>query len=190
MILTKAPALEPVSLAQIKSEIGAYPPGDDILLSCLVTAARVVLEARSGLLFLAQGWRLVWDPLPDGCVLKLPFAPVRKVEAVRLCDGDSRPAGLDTARVSLETNCNSQSLRLAPGLVPRDAAIDCRLEVDLVAGLAANPRDLPREITQAVGDLAIHWFARRERVPFGDRQVAIPEKISQRLASISATPWA
>ena len=79
MILTKAPALEPVSIARIKAGLDTCTPRDDTLLSCLVTAARVVLEARTGLVFLPQTWTLHYDGPWDDAGLALPITPVRKL---------------------------------------------------------------------------------------------------------------
>ena len=75
-MLTSAPALEPVTLADVKSHLASIRKTrlHDTLLSCLITAARIVCEARTGLVLSAANL--------DACVLetwpangdRVPFA--------------------------------------------------------------------------------------------------------------------
>ncbi len=71
-ILLSGPAIEPVSLAEAKAWLRVDHSSDDDLVSALLTAARLTLEAWARLMFITQSWRLVYDAWPAGAVLPVP----------------------------------------------------------------------------------------------------------------------
>lgn len=186
MILTKAPALEPVSLAQIKTRLGADSPRNDTLLSCLVTAARVVLEARTGLLFLSQAWTVQIDRPWGGEGVALPIAPVRRLLSAKLSRHEGGRATRGGAGVRLAANGAGQRLVLDDDWRAAWEQSDAVLEAKLLAGLSDRPGDLPAPIRQAVEDLAVHWFTRREAVSFGDQRASVPHEIAHTLTPFTA----
>ena len=183
MLLTRAPALEPVSLADVKAALDFAAAVDDMVLSCLITAARLVCEARTGLLFLKQNWTLCVRDCAVGKPVKLPIAPVRSIDAARIVDGDGRHRRLSAERLRVDRNCTAQYLWLAhdTGEDPRFRA----LEVDVTAGLAETREDLPWPIRHAVARLAAHWHSERRSVDFGDTTVPVPPEISDELDRVA-----
>ncbi len=180
-LLTRAPAMEPVSLADVKSELArsALPaPLDDTLLSCLITAARIVCEARTGLLFLTQAWTLRLDARPPSGTIKLPIAPVCTLKEVRMVHEDGRRTRLDAGRFRLESNCNAQRLRFLDAEASAACAGSVTYEVDVVAGLAPRPADLPETLKRAVAGLAAHWHAQKQPIAFGDQTIPVPDEIA------------
>ncbi len=189
MTLTKGPSLEPVPLADLKSSLGHVDPKDDTLLGCLLTAARIVCEARTGLLFLPQDWTLS-SPCPEaGDAIALPLAPVRKVNAARVRCAGSGDAVFDVCRIDLEDyDAHRQRLRIGEcGRLERAQGSGV-LEVDVTAGLAEEPAGLPDQLRQAVTNLAAHWYVSKEPVGFGDCAARVPEAIAQQLAPCRRWP--
>jgi uncharacterized phiE125 gp8 family phage protein len=183
MLLTMAPAEEPVSLAEVKSGLAQREAGDDTLLSCLITAARVICEARTGLIFLPQVWTLFLNDWPAHGSIKLPLAPVRALTAARMTDRNGRCVGLDAGSFRLDSNCAAQYLRQAPETAePVDHGT---LEIDVSAGLANRPEDLPERLKRAVADLVVHWHTHRQPVAFGDQTIPIPDDIAGALSSFA-----
>lgn len=180
MELIEGPALEPVPAGAFR------PPGcgdrdDATLLACLFTAARIVCEARTGLQFMAQRWRLSYGPEEDW---HLPVVPLRSVDAVRLVAGGTC-FDLDPAAVSLETG--GRGPRLKPAGAEHWTVPDGQgcWQVEVTAGLASRPEELPQALGEAVSSLALHWYREREPVGFGDGTVPVPDAVSDLLAAYS-----
>lgn len=87
------PATEPVSLMQAKAFLRLDQPDEDDLLATLVTAARLMVEAASGRMLIAQRWRVVMDDWPAGGAIRLPVSPVSAIVAARVYDalGSAQP---------------------------------------------------------------------------------------------------
>ncbi len=186
VLLTSAPAAEPVRLADVKAELLSTEPGDvgsvdDTLLSCLITAARIVCEARTELLFLTQTWKLFFDALPSGGTIRLPVAPVQTVHAVRTVRESGNRIEPNPNTLRLESDSEGQYLRFPKVTASADRADGVSFEVDVVAGLAARPEELPESLRQAVARLVVHWHIHRQPIAFGDQTIPIPHDIAKEL---------
>ena len=102
--LTTAPAIEPVSLSEVKAQLGIDGTADDTLLSMYITASREHAEQMTGLALITQTWTLTldawpghgepwWDGVRDMAIsalrsagrpsnILLPRYPLRTVESV------------------------------------------------------------------------------------------------------------
>jgi hypothetical protein len=65
LILTAAPAAEPVSLAEAKAFLRVAHADEDVLISDLVQSAREPVEAVPGLALITQSWRVPLDAWPE-----------------------------------------------------------------------------------------------------------------------------
>src|SRR5690606_27914269 len=82
------PALEPVSLDEARAFLRLDQTHEDELLTTLITAARLMIEAASGRMLIEQGWRIVLDAWPRDGAIRLPLSPVASIEGARVYDGD------------------------------------------------------------------------------------------------------
>lgn len=183
MTLTRAPAREPVSLAEIAEGLDEAGPVDMTLLACLATAARIVCEARLGILFLAQDWTLLIEDAGGRYDLDLALGPVRRIHGARMRAADGRVERVDTADLELVMSGAGHALRRADG-APWPRGCD-RVEVDVTVGLAETPAELPRSLRACVAELARHWFIHKTPVAFGDRTVPVPNEVAARLGSFT-----
>ncbi|MGI9415823.1 MAG: head-tail connector protein [Hyphomicrobiales bacterium] len=185
MILTRAPAHEPVSLEDAKLELGLSGCREDTLLSCLLLAARMVAEHRTGLMLIDQEWSFFLDRWPASGIIQAPVAPLRSVNAVRVHDWHDGVTALDAGRFELDAGRYPSCIQFAKDEVPGPRRVNDSIEIAVSAGLSTSAQDVPEEIRQAILQLAAGWFESREPVGFGNRDIAIAEPIARLLEPYS-----
>lgn len=161
-ILTAQPALEPVTLAEAKAHLRISHSDDDAYVSTLISAARRLVELRTGLKLVQQGWSVYRDRWPADATVELPLFPVIQVDDVRIFGEDDTPATLDAAHYFLDHASNPARLVIRSGRTPpvpgrRTNGIEIRLQ----AGFGANASMVPPELRQAVLLAVAACFARR-----------------------------
>ena len=107
---TTAPAVEPVTLAEVKShlrltttaaEAAAYTTEDD-LLDRLITVARVQAEQETGRRFITQTLTYYLKQWPAERFIRIPYPPLQSaVVTYRLTDDDDYDETLSTADVDI-----------------------------------------------------------------------------------------
>ena len=191
VVLTGAPAQEPVSPADVKTHLTSATKTDDTLLSCLITAARIVCEARTGLVCLPQKWTLIFETWPmEGASVRLPLAPVRRVTSVHARGENGRRKRVFGEPFCVVSNGDAQYLRGTIGgrrnlPDPCGPCIKPVLELEVLAGLADRPTEVPGPLRGAMAGLAAHWYTQRQPVAFGDQTVSMPNHIAEVLRSYS-----
>ena len=90
--LVSPPALEPVSLDQLREHLRITEPDEDAYLADLLRAARSHVETASGRKLVTQLWRRYVGSAPVRRAIPLRLGPVRRVEAVTLYDEDGTPS--------------------------------------------------------------------------------------------------
>jgi len=101
-IFVDGPAVEPVSLPEMKAHLRLDDDGQDDLVSGLVRAARLMVEAASRRLLIEQGWRIVMDRWPRGGRVLLPLSPVLAVDGVRVRDAAGGATEIELASIELD----------------------------------------------------------------------------------------
>jgi uncharacterized phiE125 gp8 family phage protein len=134
---------------------------EDGLVSALIGAARLLVEAASGRILVEQRWRLVLDRWPRSRIVAPPFAPLIAVEAVRVDRGGGDPL-VEGVRLL------GQDRLLVDPSVPDPLPAREGIEIDLGAGYG-GPEDVPPPLVQAIRILVARWFENR-----GEAQVALP----------------
>jgi len=183
LVPISGPALEPVSLSDAKAHLRVDDVAEDLLISSLITAARVHLEQTLGRALITQTWRLVLDAWPSGGTVQLAIVPLQSVSAVRVFDIDGNAQVIaptdylvDTAGEPARLVHNASAVFPAPG-----RAIN-GIEIDFVAGHGAAAGDVPQPLRQAVMLLVAHWYERREPVEIGDSVERIPTSVDGLIA--------
>jgi uncharacterized phiE125 gp8 family phage protein len=175
-LLIAGPALEPLSLSQTKIFLKIDGTDDDDLVTTLITAARLMVEASSGRVLVSQTWRLVLDEWPYDSALRLPVAPVSSIAAARVFDAASNPQVVAANVLVLEQGNDPPLIRvvLPPPPIGR---LSRGLEIDVVAGFGPAATDVPAPLRQAVLRLVARWFENRGDVVSRDSE-ALPGEIA------------
>lgn len=173
--LISPPAIEPVSLADMKSWLREDGSDEDQLIQALAVSARMTLEAYTRRFFVTQSWRISLDAWPcDSPYLAIPFAPFQAVSAIRVYDANDlaqtvsstlyrAPASSEGGRVAFKTQPP------APGR-PLDG-----IEIDFVVGYGAGALQTPEPLRRAIMLLASHWRERRG----DDADDSLPKAVAQ-----------
>lgn len=158
-IILDGPAVEPVSLAEMRLFLRLDTVDEDDLVSALIVAARITIEAATRLALVRQSWRLR-VPVPlCGRAIALPLAPVIAVQAVRPVGGPDLAGSL----YRLDDAADPARLVLGEGAPDLGAGV----EIDLSAGFGPDAAAVPEPLRLAIRILAACLYARRgdERGP-------------------------
>ncbi|MEZ5776025.1 MAG: head-tail connector protein [Hyphomicrobiaceae bacterium] len=175
------PAVEPLTLAEIKSHLRLDHGEEDALIASLLSAARLHLEMLLSSAFVTQSWRLVLDRWPDDGIVAMPLAPVRTIDEVRLRDGSGASVVIDAARWFLAPG---PPARLAPGgsmIWPQPGRPIAGIEIDFTAGFGDTGDDVPGPIRQALRLLVADWYERRQPVDLGEPLAFAPAMVERLL---------
>lgn len=82
--LITPPAIEPVTLQEVKDHLRITVADDDTVLTFLITSAREHIEDMLSRALITQTWELVLDRFPD-CI-ELPYPPLQSVQSILYID--------------------------------------------------------------------------------------------------------
>lgn len=168
------PAVEPVSLTELRDWLRVDASAEESLLTNLALAARLALESHTRRGFISQGWRFTILSIRCGGVLRPPLAPLRAVSTVRWYDAAGVAATLPPDAFSLDQDDQRPAMRLTTQV---SAA---RFEIDATIGYGDAPSDVPAPLRQAILMLAANWHARRGDHP--ETELTIPRAITALVA--------
>ena len=149
-----APAVEPVSGADMGAYLRLDGEEEAGLVAALIKSARLTIEAASGCVLIEQGWKVI-EPRPRGWAVRLPLAPLIAIDAVRALDARGAAAALAPGSYQLDLTGDPPRLIVDPHLAFE------RLEIELRAGFGAAPEAVPEPLRQAIRLLVAHWFENR-----------------------------
>jgi uncharacterized phiE125 gp8 family phage protein len=178
LVLTAAPAAEPVSLAEAKAHLRIDADDEDALLNALIAAARIFIEKTLGLALITQGWSYFLDFWPRSSCVTLPIAPVQAVDSVTLHDVSGGAAELAASDYAVDALSLPARLVLKGGgplVIARELNA---FEIAFTAGYGDAAGDVPAPIRHALRLLVAHWFERREPVVLGLGATEVPATIA------------
>ncbi|MTH95855.1 head-tail connector protein [Roseibium sp. RKSG952] len=167
--LESPPAVEPVSLDDMRKHLRLVSTAEDGTLASLITAARSHVEQATRRALITQGWRMFLDAWPPGRVVPLPLAPVSQLDQILVYDLDGMPTTLDPDAWVLLKEQDPPRLKVAAGAGYPAQGVS-GIEIGFTAGYGPAAEDVPAGLKQAVKLLAAHWFENREAG--SDRPVA------------------
>jgi uncharacterized phiE125 gp8 family phage protein len=163
-VLSQDAALEPVTVAQVKTHLRVTEDLEDVIISGLITSARKVVEQITRRSLINQTWRLYLDQFPYTSTIELPFPPLASVSHIKYYD---QAGDLQTLSASEYQTDN----RSTPGLIvltengawPLTEGDKVNaVEIEFVAGYGATAAAVPSPIRLAIIHLVAHWFENRE----------------------------
>ncbi|MEP0320595.1 head-tail connector protein [Bauldia litoralis] len=162
--LITGPALEPVSLADVKAHLRVDASDEDALLTAAIVSARVHVESATRRVLIEQGWRIYYDAWPRRRIVRLPVAPLMSVDAVTIYDAAGDPQVVDAEDYEADVAASPARLVLAANApTPVGRAVN-GIEIDVTAGYGATSVDVPAALRQAVLMLVAHWYEHRGAV--------------------------
>ena len=138
-------ALEPISLAQAKNHLRVDGGDEDELISSLITAARMMVEAHTDRALLDQIWIFHFKPKAGFC--ELPLQPISNILSVE-ADGQT----LASSDYQIEERGEAMAVRLDKGE---------NAKIEFVAGYGNQSSSVPKPLLQAILQLTAHWFENR-----------------------------
>lgn len=173
-ILIDGPAVEPVTLAEMKAYLRVDDDGEDELVGGLVKAARLMVEAASRRILIEQRWRVVLDSWPRDRVVALPLSPLIAVESIRVFDASGALSEIPTEAV--ETDAVSDPPCVVVSDAPEPERARNGIAIELRAGYGAAPEAVPATLRLAMKILVAHWFEKRGDV--AGEQTLPPEALA------------
>jgi uncharacterized phiE125 gp8 family phage protein len=173
--VTQAPETEPVTIPQAQAHLRVT--GDDAYLATLISVARRLCEAYSGLSFVEQERTIILDSFPSGEII-VPYGPVSSVDSLTYKDTDGETQTL-TEDTDFTVDTNSDLCRVSPidSWPLADNAINT-VTIGYTAGLDATSRDLTIARQAILMQVASLYENRQDEV------------LTQSVSSVSQMHWA
>jgi uncharacterized phiE125 gp8 family phage protein len=164
-ILTVAPSLEPVTMAEAKLHCRVDHTDEDDTIDGLRKAARALVEQITQRGVLTQTYKLVLDDWWVGPLWLPMAAPLQSVSTVKYYDASGVLTTLSSANYLVETVSEPGSLSWAPDITLPALQSNRRsaIEVTYVVGWTTAAA-VPIMLKQAMLLLIGHWFANREAI--------------------------
>ncbi len=179
VVMTAAPDVEPISLAEAKAHLRLDADDEDALVTSLIVAARTFVERTLSLALIAQGWSLYLDAWPRSGAIALPVSPAQAVTAVRVYAPNDTTSTIDSGSYAVDVLSEPARLVLAAGAVAMQPARRLNaVEIAFTAGYGDDADDVPEPIRHALKLLVAHWFEQREPVVLGELPQEVPATVA------------
>ncbi|MFD0915869.1 head-tail connector protein [Pseudahrensia aquimaris] len=165
-------ALEPLTIAEIKTHLRIDHDHEDTLLAQTLEAARAYVEFASGTKLITQLWRQYENCFPSDRRVKLRIQPFQSVDTVTVFDHEGTPTILAPADYAVRRDGDAVIIEFAASLAD-DLAVN-GLEVDCVFGFGDLGIDVPPALRRAILLLVAHWYEFRGAISPQDQPVSLP----------------
>lgn len=181
LLMTSAPAVEPVTLVEAKAHLRIDGTAEDVLIGSLILTSRLHIEAALGIALIAQGWRLTLDRWPQGGVVRFPLRPIQSIASVTVYDADENASVVPSEDYLLDGQALSPRLIARDGQWPPPGKPAAGIEIAFTAGIGAAAANVPQPIRHALLLLVAHWYEHRDPLEIGSAAAAIPAAVSDLL---------
>ena len=106
-LLLTAPAIEPLSLAEVEAFLRVETGDDDDVIGVLIADSRIHVEAQTRRALITLSWRLSFDAWPDDGRLTILPAPLQTLSAARVYDVGNTAHALDTGVFVLDRGASA-----------------------------------------------------------------------------------
>lgn len=181
-VLMSGPAVEPVSLDEAKAHLRVDMNDEDTLVSSLIAAARIHVEAYLQRVFITQTWSIYLDKWPQGQSLRLPILPVQSVTAINKYDVNNTFVTIDPVNYVVDAlSVPPRILWRGSGSSPCPGRPLNGIEVIVIAGYGNDGDQVPQPIRQAILMLVAQWFEHREPPTLNGPDDTLPPAVASLL---------
>ena len=189
--LVSGPAVEPVSIAEVKDHLRLDGLHEDAYVGALVTAARQVCETYTARSLVTQTWKQVldqwpvqagdgpwWDGVREGAVdtiapvkrtLDLPRGPLQAINTIRVFDDDGAGVVIDPSVYIVAPGLDGRVALRAGQVWPLATAPIGAIEIEFTAGFGDSWNDVPAALRHGILILVAHLYEAREAYAEQDR---------------------
>lgn len=160
VVLVTPPAVEPVSLDEVKLHCDIVRTDQDAILAMYVAAARRAAELYQRRALITSTWDATFDVCDVRLGIRLPKAPLQSVVFVTYRDQSGNVQTLDPSNYQVVTGTPGGVFRVGVGW-PSLSAGPGALTIRFVAGYP-SPADVPQSTKLAILLLVGHWYEHRE----------------------------
>lgn len=178
LVLTGAPAAEPVSLDEAKAHLKIDHADEDVMLASLMLTARLNIEQALSLALITQAWTYHLDQWPKVRVVALPLSPLQAVAAVRVKKADGVSELIPPTSYMVDLVSKPPRLIWNKGERRDPGVIAGGIEIDLTVGFGASGASVPAPLKHAILMLTAHWYEHRTPGANGANDVRIPAAVS------------
>ena len=182
LVITSAPAVEPVTVSEAKAHLRVDGTAEDTLIGSLILTSRLHIEAALGLALMTQSWRLSLDVWPNGRELELPLRPLQSLSSVKVVAADGTSETVPSNSYVVDIDGTPPRLVRNGGRWPQPEKAANGIEIEFTAGFGDEAADVPAPIRQALLMLIAHWYEHRDPIEVGSRETLIPAAVSDLLA--------
>lgn len=183
LVLTAAPAIEPVSLAEAKLHLRVDHTDEDAFIASLIVTSRLHVEAALGIVLVTQSWTERRDAWPAGREIELSLRPVQSIDLIRVATAPGTFTVLATTDYVLDgAAAGSRVVLHATATRPVPAVPASGIEIAFTAGYGSAAADVPAPIRHALLLLVAHWYERREPVEVAEKVIPLPSMVGELLA--------
>ncbi len=183
------PAVEPVTLEEMKAHARITDNAEDVLLSALIVAARQWCEAYTRRAFIKQTWAQYISARPLGDRIELIRPPLIDVVAVRTYDDADQETIWFDGNYFVDASSEPALLVLRNGKTWADFERAANgMVIEYQAGYGPAPSDVPEVARLAIKQLALHWYEHRGEAVVEGSAAKVPliiESLLQPLRLIS-----
>jgi uncharacterized phiE125 gp8 family phage protein len=170
VVVTAAPAAEPLTTADAKAQVRVDHSDDDTLIASYVAAARAHVEARTGTRLYTQTVSFKTGDWND--FASLPICPIQSISSVSYTDTAGDVISLSQTVYEARLELLEPSIVLKSGQTWPTVREGSLITVTAVVGYGvANAQ--PPEVMQAIKLLVADWYDHRATVESSPR-VAVP----------------
>jgi len=94
--LITAPILEPVTLAEVKTQVRVYNTDSDVLLQSFLNSSVLQAEDQMGRVLLSQAWAVIFDSWTEMTARVLPKGQLASVASIKYNDEDGAEQTVST----------------------------------------------------------------------------------------------
>lgn len=172
ILVTAAPTVEPVSLADVKGQLRVLHTNEDATIARLARVARSMIEGKVSRALMDQGIRLELPAFPVSGVIRLPRPPVISVTSVHYRDTAGATQTLDPSLYVFTADELTPRITIADGAAwPETQTHPAAVFVDYRAGFGTTPEAVPEDLRHAILLTVEHFYANRGATVEGSRNV-------------------